>query len=316
MLNTVAVIVQEPVAVFELGVMCEIFGVDRTSDGVPAFDFKVCSPTPGVPLKTPSGISIVASHSLDDARDADLVAIPGGPVRGPFNEDMLDVLRDCASRDARVMSVCSGAFTLGAAGLLDGRTCATHWRFSRLLSLLYPDAMVDLDVLYVQDGPVLTSAGTAAGIDACLHVVRSELGSEVANVIARRMIVAPHRIGGQRQYIDYQVPIETGDSGLQQVMEWAVEHLDRDHAVPDLAARAHMSERTFTRRFSEQVGTTPHRWLTVQRVMRARHLLEATDLDMERTARRCGFPSSTALRRHFIREIGLTPHEYRRTFAG
>lgn len=196
-------------------------------DGVPAFDFRVCSPTPDIPLKTPSGIALTASLSLDGARDADLVAIPGGPVRGPFDDDMLDVLRDCASRDARVMSVCSGAFTLDAAGLLDGRTCATHWRFSRLLSLLYPDAAVDLDVL---------------------HVIPGKLGSEVATVIARRMIVAPHRIRGQRQCIDYQVPIETGDAGLQQVMEWAVEHRDRDHAVPVLAAGPLIRE----------IGLTPH----------------------------------------------------------
>lgn len=315
MLRTIAVIVQEPVAVFELGTLAEVFGIDRTDDGVPAFDFRVCSETPGQVLRSTSGPGIVATHALEDALGADLVAIPGGSADGPFDEDVLRILRDSVAAGSTILSVCSGAFTLGAAGLLDGRRCATHWRYAAKLAHDYPRAEVDLDVLYVHDGPILTSAGTAAGIDACLHLVRSELGSAVATRIARRMIVPPHRAGGQRQYVELPVPSEACDT-LQPVLDWVMEHLDEDHTVPALARRARMSERTFARRFADDVGTSPHRWLTAQRVLRARHLLETTGADVERISHTVGFASAAVLRHHFQREIGLSPAAYRRQFAG
>ena len=314
MLKTIAVVIQEPVAAFELGVLCEVFGIDRTDDGVPAFDFRVCASRPGEVLRSTGGIGIVATHPLAAARDADLVAIPAGPTEGPFDEGVLDVVRDAAARGARVLSVCSGAFTLGAAGLLDGRECATHWRYAARLGERHPLAIVDLDVLYVEDGPILTSAGTAAGIDACLHIVRTELGSEVANRIARRMVVPPHRSGGQRQYVEAPVRVEPCDS-LQEVIDWTLEHLDEDHSVPSLAARARMSERTFARRFTQEVGATPHQWLTSQRVLRARHLLETTDLEVERVAHLSGFGTAAVLRHHFQRQLGVAPVQYRRTFS-
>ena len=314
MLRTIAVIAQEPVAMFELAVLCEVFGVDRTDDGVPAFDFRVCAARPGEVLRTTSGMSIVAPFPLEAARGVDLVAIPGGSVDGPYDEGVLTLLRDTVEQGGRVLSVCSGAFQLAAAGLLDGRDCATHWRYAARLADEYPRACVDLDVLYVEDGPVLTSAGTAAGIDACLHIVRSELGSEVATRIARRMVVPPHRSGGQRQYVETPLPSETCE-GLQDVMEWVAERLDEEHSIPSLARRAAMSERTFARRFTAEVGTTPHKWLTSQRVLRARHLLEMTDLDIERIARESGFATAAVLRHHFQREIGLPPVAYRRAFA-
>ncbi|MEW1951870.1 helix-turn-helix domain-containing protein [Terrabacter sp. NPDC080008] len=314
MLHTIAVIAQEPVAMFELGVLCEVFGIDRTDDGVPAFDFRVCSSRPGEPLRTTSGPALVATHPLEAARGADLVAIPGGPVQGPYDPAVLDILRETASAGGRVLSVCSGAFQLAAAGLLDGRGCATHWRYAARLADEHPLARVDLDVLYVEDGPILTSAGTAAGIDACLHLVRTELGSEVATRIARRMVVPPHRSGGQRQFVETPLPAEPCDS-LQDVLEWVAEHLDEEHSVPTLARRAAMSERTFARRFTAEVGTTPHKWLTSQRVLRARHLLESTDLDVERIARESGFGTAAVLRHHFQREIGIPPAAYRRAFA-
>jgi transcriptional regulator GlxA family with amidase domain len=210
--------------------------------------------------------------------------------------------------------VCSGAFQLAAAGLLDGRECTTHWRYAARLAEEHPRACVDLDVLYVEDGPVLTSAGTAAGIDACLHLVRTELGSEVATRIARRMVVPPHRSGGQRQFVETPVPTEPCE-GLQDVMEWVAERLDEEHSIPSLARRAAMSERTFARRFTAEVGTTPHKWLTSQRVLRARHLLESTDLDIERIARESGFATAAVLRHHFQRQIGIPPVAYRRAFA-
>jgi len=257
---------------FELGVLCEVFGIDRTDDGVPAFDFRVCSTRPGEVLRTTSGLGVTATHPLDAARGCDLVAIPGGSVDGPYDPEVLDILRDTVEQGGRVLSVCSGAFQLAAAGLLDGRDCTTHWRYAARLAEERPRACVDLDVLYVEDGPVLTSAGTAAGIDACLHLVRTELGSEVATRIARRMVVPPHRSGGQRQFVETPVPSEPCE-GLQDVMEWVAERLDEEHSIPTLARRAAMSERTFARRFTAEVGTTPHKWLTSQRVLRARHLL-------------------------------------------
>ena len=314
MLRTIAVVIQEPVAAFELGVLCEVFGIDRTDDGVPAFDFRVCSSRPGEVHRTTSGIGIVPTHPLAAARDADLVAVPAGRVEGPFDDSVLEAVRDAVARGARVLSVCSGAFTLAAAGVLDGRACATHWRYADVLARVCPSARVDLDVLYVEDGPVITSAGTAAGIDACLHIVRTELGSEVATRIARRMVVPPHRAGGQRQYVETPVPDQPSDS-LQDVLDWVVAHLDEEHSVPSLARRATMSERTFARRFAAEVGTSPHRWLTSQRVLRARHLLETTDLDVERISRESGFGTAAILRHHFQREIGVPPLAYRRAFT-
>lgn len=314
MLRTIAVIAQEPVAMFELGVLSEVFGIDRTDDGVPPFDFRVCSARPGEPLRTTSGLSIVAPLPLEAARGADLVAIPGGSVEGPFDPDVLEILRHTVEHGGRVLSVCSGAFQLAAAGLLDGRDCTTHWRYAARLADEHPRACVDLDVLYVEDGPVLTSAGTAAGIDACLHLVRTELGSEVATRIARRMVVPPHRSGGQRQFVETPLPAEPCE-GLQDVMEWVAQRLDEEHSIPSLARRAAMSERTFARRFAAEVGTTPHKWLTSQRVLRARHLLETTDFDVERIARESGFATAAVLRHHFQREIGIPPVAYRRAFA-
>lgn len=314
MLRTVAVVVQEPVAAFELGVLCEVFGIDRTDDGVPAFDFRVCASRPGEIIRSTSGIGVVATHGLDAARDADLVAVPAGTVDGPFEPEILQVLRETVDRGARVLSVCSGAFTLAAAGLLDGRACTTHWRYAARLAEVCPAAEVDLDVLYVEDGPIITSAGTAAGIDACLHLVRTELGSEVATRIARRMVVPPHRSGGQRQYVETPVPEQPCDS-LQDVLDAVLEHLDGDHTVASLARQAAMSERTFARRFTAEVGTTPHQWLTAQRVLRARHLLETTDLDVERIARASGFATGAVLRHHFQRQIGVPPLSYRKAFT-
>jgi len=314
MLRTVAAIVEEPVAPFELAVLCEVFGIDRSEDGVPPFDFRVCAAEPGRFLRTKTGMGVVATHGLDAARDADLIAIPGGSVNGPFRPEILEILRAAVDRGARVLSVCSGAFWLAEAGLLDGRDCATHWKYADLLGQRFPHARVNLDVLYVEDGPVLTSAGTAAGIDACLYLVREELGFDIANRIARRMVVAPHRAGGQRQYIETPVPAGACDS-LQDVLDWLGEHLDEDHSVPQLAARANLSERTFARRFSHEVGTTPHKWLTAQRVLRARRLLETTDLDVEAIAHACGFATGAVLRAHFQKQVGLAPLQYRRAFA-
>ncbi len=308
-LKSVAVLLQEPVSLFEFGVLAEVFGIDRTEEGVPAFDYRVCAETPG-PLDARNGTTVTAAFGLDAAADADLVAVPASPAARTPSSAVVQVLRDAVDRGAWVMSVCSGAFTLGAAGILDGRDCTTHWQHTAELAASTPLARVDPDVLYVRDGTVITSAGTAAGIDAALYLVRTELGSAVATAIARRMVVPPHRDGGQRQFIDRPVPTTTAES-LGPVLEWMLDHLDEAFTVDDLARRSAMSSRTFARRFVAETGTTPHQWVTDQRVLRARRLLEDTDLPVEAVARDAGFGSAALLRHHFTRCTGITPTAFR-----
>ncbi|MCM6773408.1 helix-turn-helix domain-containing protein [Nocardia sp. CDC159] len=317
MLSKVAVVLNERLAVFEFGVVCEVFGLDRGDDGLPVFDFRVCGAEPGKPLHSSSpGVSVTPEYGLDQLLDADLVAIPAFPVDDSERIDprVVDAVREAAAAGATVLTVCSGAFLAGAAGLLDGRKCTTHWRYVDKLAEMYPAATVDPDVLFVDEGSLITSAGTAAGIDACLHLVRRELGSAVANKIARRMVVPPQRDGGQRQFIEQPVP-ECNSDSLRSTLEWMSEHLDFPHSVEDLAARSAMSTRTFARRFVAETGTTPVKWLTNQRVLLAKHLLEGTALDLETIAGRCGFGSGALLRHHFQRLVGIAPTEYRRRFG-
>ncbi|KNA89774.1 helix-turn-helix domain-containing protein [Gordonia sp. w5E2] len=314
MLSKVAAILHGNVALFEFGVLNEVFGLDRTDLGGPPFDFRVCAPDPSEPLSIGNGASIVATHGLDAARDVDLVAIPGGSTSGDYPEEILDTLRAVVDNGGRVLTVCSGAFVAGAAGLLDGRRCTTHWAYGEKLAHMFPAARVDTDVLFVDDGPVTTSAGTAAGIDAALHLVREEIGHEAANLIARRMVVPPHRDGGQRQFVDTPIP-ECGSKGFAEMLDWLVENLDREVRVDEMAARMHMSPRTFARRFGDEVGVSPHKWLTEQRVAHARRLLETTSLPMEQIATQAGFGSATLLRHHFASAVGVSPATYRRRFA-
>jgi AraC family transcriptional regulator, transcriptional activator FtrA len=314
MLRTVSVVLIEGAAPFEFGVVCEVFGIDRTEEGVPAFDFRVCGERPGEPLRSEVGVSFVPEHGLAATEDADLVVVPAAPVRGDYPPAVLDALRAAAARGAVLLSVCSGVFILGAAGLLDGRKCTTHWRHVEQLRERFPSASIDGDVLFVDDGDLISSAGTAAGIDACLHLVRRELGSAVAATIARRMVVPPQRDGGQRQFVEMPVPECSGDS-LEPVLNWMLQHLDREHTVAALARRAALSERTFARRFVAETGTSPQRWLSAQRVLHARHLLEQTGLTVDEVARAAGFGTPALLRHHFHRAVGVTPTDYRRTFA-
>ena len=310
-LTDVAVLVLDGVAPFELGVLCEVFGIDRTDDGLPAFDFAVCSPDGG-PVTTSVGFTVQPEHDLTRLARADLIAVPAMP-RDAAAEPVLQALRDAVDRGARVMSVCSGAFILGAAGLLDDRRCTTHWRYSCELADAFPAAKVDCDVLYVEDGPILTSAGTAAGIDACLHLVRQEFGARAATALARRMVVPPHRDGGQAQYVETPVALAPAQS-LQPLLEEVLAHLDEEHTVESLASRALLSPRTFARRFRDETGTTPYAWLSARRVELAARLLEDSDEPVERVAVLAGFGGAAAMRHHFVRVRGTTPQAYRRAF--
>jgi transcriptional regulator GlxA family with amidase domain len=347
MLNNVAVVALDRIQAFELGVVCEVFGLDRSDDGLPVYDFAVVAGEPG-PIRCNAGFSITTPYGLDRLEEADLIAVPavsdrrlgqpqlipglspqpvdpGRPVpdalawgaaeSGRFPAELLAALRRAVDRGAWVLSVCSGVFVLGEAGLLDGRRCTTHWQHAAELSRRYPRAIVDPDVLYVDEEPVITSAGTAAGIDACLHLVRKVQGSRVANGIARRMVVPPHREGGQAQYINRPLA-ETPDGSLGALLDWMTLNLGRPLSVADLAARAHMSPRTFARRFSQETGTTPLRWLTSQRILLAQQLLEDTEETVDAIAEQAGFGNAATLRHHFRAWRDTTPDAYRRLFRG
>jgi transcriptional regulator GlxA family with amidase domain len=313
-LRNVAVAIVDGVSAFELGVLCEVFGFDRTADGFPGYDFAVCAAGPR-PLRSSSGFTIDTPHGLDRLAAADLIGVPAWPDLDQVPPaPLLDALRAAVDRGARVMSVCTGAFVLAAAGLLDGRRATTHWRHAAALAERYPQIDIDPNVLYVDAGPVLTSAGTAAGIDLCLHIVRTEHGAGVANALARRMVVPPHRDGGQAQYVETPVRLHRRGDELSEVMDWALAHLDEPLGVTELAAHALMSSRTFARRFRAVAGTTPHRWLLLQRLTLAQQLLEQGDQTIEEVASLCGFGSAVTLRQRFQRWRGTSPQRYRRTF--
>jgi len=313
MLRNVAVIALPEVAVFELGVLCELFGYDRTAEGLPGYDFAVCS-IDGGSVPTHAGFDIAVKHDLSRVEAADLVAVaPYYHTGYAVDPEVIGALRRAHERGAWVMSVCTGAFALGEAGLLDGRRCTTHWRHTDDLSERYPDAKVDPDVLYVQDGKILTSAGTAASVDAGLHLVRQEHGTAVATTLARRMVVPPHRDGGQAQFIETPLQAVQCET-LQPVLTQVIATLDQAHSVDTMAELAHMAPRTFARKFRNETGATPHDWLTNQRLLLARRLLEDSDLGVDTIAERAGFGSAATLRHHFTQRLSTTPQAYRGTF--
>jgi len=281
------------------------------------YELTLCGTEAGE-IPTTSGFPVMAACGLTQLRRADTVIVPGfdpRPHGWPPPEEALQALRAAHARGARIASICTGAFALGAAGLLDGRRVTTHWRVARRLADMYPRAQVDPDVLNVDEGDLLTSAGVAAGIDLCLHLLRKDHGAEAANAAARETVVAPHRAGGQAQFIERAVP-PTDDGGLEATRAYALARLDQPLTITQLARHACMSERTFNRRFRQETGTTPLKWLHAQRIEHARRLLETTGLSIEGVAHRCGFGSAAILRQHFRRATATTPTAYRRAFGG
>ena len=311
-----AVLCFNPASVFEMAVPCEAFGLDRSDMGVPGYEVRVCSGDGG-PIQSSLGFAIDTPYGLEALRWADTICVAGWPhdrIGDGVPTEVTDELRRAHRRGARLASFCSGAFVLAGAGLLDDHRCTTHWMHAESFRHTHPDLDLDPSVLYVGDGQVFTSAGTAAAIDLCLHLIRLDHGAEVANIVARRMVAPPHRDGGQAQYVEAPMPEQCDDDALASTLAWAVRHLDRDLTVEQLATRARMSARTFARRFKMATGTTPLQWLLNQRVLHARRLLETTTLPVEHIATRCGFGSPAALRQHFGRLTGTSPGAYRQTF--
>lgn len=314
----VACIVDDDVNVFELGVASEVFGIDRTERGVPRNDFRVVTPTPG-PIRVSGGLGlpVMVEEGLDFADEADVVILTPYEACSEDVECSLPVARvvqRAVARGARVLTLCTGAFVAARAGVLGGRRVATHWMHADALAAQFPELTVERDALWVDDGPVTSSAGTAAAIDASLHIIRELQGAQVAAAIARSMVVPPLRDGGQSQFAVGPVAEQRADT-LAPLIDWMVEHLDEEHSVANLARRANLSERTFARRFRDELGTTPTAWLTSQRVQRAQQMLEATDLGLDAIAQQAGFGTAALLRHHFARQLGVAPSAYRRRFT-
>jgi len=314
--NTIAVLAFEGMSAFHLSVPCLVFGEDRREAGVPRFKMLVCAEEPGL-LGTSTSFGIEAPHGLARLRDAGTVIVPTWPdLNQRPSKKLLEALRRAHRRGARVVGLCLGAFVLAEAGLLDGRPATTHWYWAAEFARRYPRVRLDPNVLYVDDGDVLTSAGIAAGIDCCLHVLRTRLGAEVANRVARRLVVPPHRQGGQAQYIEQPLSAAAGTDRLAATLDWAAHRLDQALSLDALAENALMSRRSFTRHFRAATGTTVNKWIAAQRIALAQRLLETTDLAVERVAAAAGFGSALSLRQHFADSLRTTPTHYRREFRG
>jgi transcriptional regulator GlxA family with amidase domain len=316
MTHAVAILVLDGIVPFDLGSSTQILGTARDSSGKRLYSLKVCG---SGPVRSEHGFTVVPDHGLEELSAADTVVVPGVHSGGPVLDGTLplpirDALLAAAARGARIVSICTGASVLAAAGLLDGRPAATHWNWADTISRLYPRVEWNFDVLFVDDGDVLTSAGVGAGIDLCLHIIRRDFGTEVANRVARRCVVPPWRDGGQAQFIERPVPAAAAGSATEPTRSWALDRLAEPVTLEDMAGHARMSVRTFTRHFRSETGLSPRQWLLRQRVAHARLLLESTDLGVESVARRSGLGSATALRQHLQATIGVAPTAYRRTF--
>ena len=317
-LHEVAVVAVDRVVGFELGLPYRLLGLAEADDGSPLYRVRIAT-LDGKPVRTADGFSVQPDHDGSVLREARTVIVPGimgGPMvrDGRIPAELRDALREAAGH-ARMVSICTGSSVLAAAGLLDGRPAATHWRDADSFRRNFPSVRLDPDVLFVDDGDVLTSAGVAAGIDLLLHVVRRDHGSEVANRVARRNVVAPWREGGQSQFIERPVP-SPGNTSTAATRAWALERLAEPLSLAEMAAHARMSTRTFTRRFREETGQSASQWLVQQRVALARRLLESTDAPVDRVAADAGFGTPASLRQHLHAAIGVAPLTYRRTYRG
>ncbi|MDX3102755.1 GlxA family transcriptional regulator [Nonomuraea angiospora] len=316
-MHRVAVLAADGVIPFELSVPSRIFLVAQGPGGEPLYDVVTCT-VDGRPVATAADYSIAVEHDASVLADADTVVVPAAEwYAGLTGPDSLPAgLAAALARirpGTRIVSICIGTYVLAAAGLLDGRPATTHWRHAERFATLFPKVRVDADVLFVDDGDVLTSAGAAAGVDLCLHLVRRDHGSRVANQVARACVVPPWRDGGQAQYVEHPVP-EPSSVGTAPTRAWAMERLGTPLRLDDLAEHAGMSRRTFTRHFRQEVGLSPGQWLTQQRIALARQLLESTDLPVDRIAERAGFGTAASFRQHLQAAVGVSPHAYRRTF--
>lgn len=297
---------------FEVAVPCEVFGTSRPGLVEPPYDVRLCADDDGVDL----AVAVLrVGHGWDDLAAADMVVVPAlASWDAPVPEGLVGALRVAHERGARVVGLCTGAFVLGAAGLLEGRDATTHWMYTRELAEQNPSARVDRDVLWAGDDRVLTSAGTASGLDLCLEIVRRDRGAAVANEVARRMVTAPHRSGGQSQFVTWSSP-PSGDPGLAPALDWALANLDERIGPAELARAAHVSVRTLSRRFHDALGTTAADWILEQRVRRCQELLETTDFPVTHVSAMAGFSSPSTMRAHFTRLVGTSPRDYRRTFG-
>ncbi|MFI6639447.1 GlxA family transcriptional regulator [Streptomyces sp. NPDC050504] len=317
--HRVVVLALDGILPFELGIPHRVFGRAKDPvDGRPLYEIVTCSVRPPGPVRTDADFSIDVPHGPEALADADTVVVPASYELGPVYEEgrLTDELAAAFAHvrpGTRLVSICTGGYVLAAAGFLDGRPATTHWASADHFQRLFPSVRVDPDVLFIDDGSVLTSAGVAAGLDLCLHIVRRDHGTAIANEVARRTVVPPHRDGGQAQFILRPVP-EPQLATTTSARAWALARLEQPLQLRDLAEQESMSVRTFTRRFREEVGMTPGQWLTQQRVERARQLLESSDLSVDRVARDSGFGTATSLRQHLQAALGVSPTTYRRTF--
>ena len=310
----VVAVAYQGLCTFEFGIIVEVFALPRPELEVPWYSFKVCSAEPG-PLRAMGGVTVRAQSGPGAMRRAGTIVIPGwrdADERPP--ESLLRAIQQAYRQGARLVSICSGVFVLAAAGLLDGKRVTTHWRYAERLARRFPRVLVEPDVLYIDEGRILTSAGSAAGIDLCLHIVRRDYGAEIANQVARRLVVPPHREGGQSQYVVAPLPTDSL-RGLAGLLEWTQRNLHRPLTVETLARQAAMSPRSFARRFLAETGTTPHRWLTHQRLLAAQRQLETTDASIDEIADRTGLQTAETLRHHFRHWFQISPTTYRRRFS-
>ncbi|WP_018150381.1 helix-turn-helix domain-containing protein [Leeia oryzae] len=310
--HRIAVVAFDQISPFHLSVPCVVFGDERPD--APDFELQVCAAETG-PLKTTAGFEVMVAHGLEILATAHTVIIPSWrDVAERPPQPLLDALRAAHERGAQVVGLCLGAYVLAEAGLLSQRKATTHWAFAQDFAQRYPDVQLDPNVLYVEDGRLLTSAGTAAGIDCCLHMIRQRYGAESANAVARRLVVPPHRQGGQAQYIEQPLPATASGSRLADLIAWVRTHLDEPHTLDSLAEKSLMSRRTFTRHFRQLTGTTVGNWLLSERLALTQRLLETTGQPVEEIARLTGFGNTVTLRHHFGKAFGVSPMAWRKMY--